>query len=180
MPPLPDPLPDPVPEPVAAEPVREVEPEPVAEAPVVGNKPTVKKVSSILDAQTIARPGAEAKRHADLWAIQAAGVRGRQGRDAAETARRQAELAAATAKKQEAAAPAAPAPTGTLHKPAGKPGAADKKPGVKKAAKSTWKDGAAKREFKVDLLNEWGTCNQVDNLRLHRPLRVRRASPRRS
>ena len=151
----PPPPPPPVPEPVVVP-----EPEPVVEAaaavndvkevaPVTEARTTTKKVAkvvraaspSILDAETLARREAEARRHSNLAAFQAAELREKQAREAQEVERRQAEAAAAAAKLKEAAAPA---PTGTLHKPAAKPGA-EKKPGVKKAAASTWKEDAAKK-----------------------------------
>ncbi|CAG4882352.1 translation initiation factor IF-2 [Georgfuchsia toluolica] len=146
---VPEPAPEPIivaPEPVP-EPVAEPVPEPVKEAParVPGTRTTVKKAPSILDAQTIARREADAKRHADLAAFQAAELKAKQEREAQSAERRQAELAAAEAKKIAAATPAAAvAPTGTLHKPAGKPGA-EKKTATKKSATTTWKDDAAKR-----------------------------------
>jgi translation initiation factor IF-2 len=140
-------VPEPEPEPL-------VEPEPIVEAvveakPAVEPKTTVKRVSSILNAETLARREADAKRHAGLAAIQAAEVKQKQAREVQNAERRQAEVAAVEAKKREAEMPAAPvaakaAPTGTLHKPAGKPGA-EKKPAAKKAAATTWKDDAAKR-----------------------------------
>ncbi len=150
-PPPPMPEPEPLPAPVIEAPVVEVVAEPsvlpmaeVVVEPITKPKATkvVKAAVSHLDAETLARREADAKRHAGLAAIQAAEVKQRQERELQESARRLAELAAAEAKKKEAAAPAV-APTGTLHKPAGKPGV-EKKPGVKKAA-TTWKDDAAKR-----------------------------------
>ena len=150
--PTPEPLivvPEPVLEPliVVPEPMPEPVPEPIKEAPVriPGTRTTVKKAPSILDAQTIARREADAKRHADLAAFQAAELKTKQEREAKEIERRQAELAAAEAKKNAPTTPAATvAPTGTLHKPAGKPGA-EKKTTTKKSAATTWKDDAAKR-----------------------------------
>ncbi len=128
------------------------EPEPVPatvkEVPATAAKAPGKKVSkvaaaapvSVLDAQTLARREAEAKRHSNLAAFQAAELKEKQLREVAEAERRQAEMAAAAAKLKEPEAP----PTGTLHKPAAKPGT-EKKAGAKKAAPSTWKEDTTKR-----------------------------------
>ena len=148
--PIPEPVvevvPEPIPEPVA---VAAVEPEVEApkEAPKV-EAPRAAPRMTVVNPEQQARRAADAKRHASLSAIQAAELKEKQERDQREVQRRLAEAAAAEEKKRAAAnpapaaAPAAPAPTGTLHKPAGTP-SGEKKPGVKKA--TTWKDDAAKR-----------------------------------
>jgi translation initiation factor IF-2 len=114
-------------------------PEPV---PVVAPAP-------VIDQKETALREAEAKRQAELAAIQAAELKEKQEREArakaeaeARLAQQQAELAQKAA--EQAAADAA-AVSGTLHKPAAKAGEEAKKPGVKKAPASNWKDDAAKK-----------------------------------
>ena len=96
------------------------------------SKVTPATPASILDAETLARRQADSKRHSNLAAVQAAELKEKQQREAGETERRLADATAAAAKLKEAANPTlaanvvAPAPTGTLHKPAAKPGAASR------------------------------------------------------
>ncbi|MBL8491084.1 MAG: translation initiation factor IF-2, partial [Rhodocyclaceae bacterium] len=107
--------------------------------------------SPVVDAEQMAMREAEAKRQAELAAIQEAELKEKQEREAKARAEAEARLAlqaeaakAAEAKAAEAGKGEAPAVSGTLHKPAGKPGEADKK-GAKKATSTAWKDEAAKR-----------------------------------
>ena len=112
---------------------------PVTVAPVAAPTP-------VIDEQQSALREAESKRQAELAAIQAAEVKERQEREArakaeaeARLAQQQAEIAKAEQAKTEAGV------SGTLHKPAAKPGEEAKKPGVKKGAAPGWKDEAAKK-----------------------------------
>jgi translation initiation factor IF-2 len=137
--------PTPVPEPVA------VAVEPVAE-PVAAPAPAVVPAAAprpIIDAAQSALRQAEAKRQAELSSRQAAEIKARQEREArakadaeARLAEQQAELARKAA--EEKAKAEAGSVSGTLHKPAAKPGEDAKKPGVKKAP-GAWKDDAAKK-----------------------------------
>lgn len=119
----------------AAAPV--AEPEPVKKP---GKKEPVVVRRSVIDAEQQAIRDAEARRAAELAAIQAAEKKAKLEREQATREREEA------ARKAAAAAPAAP--TGTLHKPAkaveSKPEAKTDKPGVKKPG-SSWSDDAAKR-----------------------------------
>ncbi len=145
------------PEPVVAPPVPvEVVPAPAAPEPVVVvETPAPTPVSAvappIIDKEQSALRAAEAKRQAELSARQAAEIKERHGREArakadaeARLAEQQAELARKAAADEKAKADASGV-SGTLHKPAAKPGEEAKKPGVKKAPGSTWKDDAAKK-----------------------------------
>ncbi len=145
------------PEPVVAPPVPvEVVPAPAAPEPVVVvETPAPTPVSAvappIIDKEQSALRAAEAKRQAELSARQAAEIKERHGREArakadaeARLAEQQAELARKAAAEEKAKADASGV-SGTLHKPAAKPGEEAKKPGVKKAPGSTWKDDAAKK-----------------------------------
>ncbi|HWT55396.1 MAG TPA: translation initiation factor IF-2 associated domain-containing protein, partial [Rhodocyclaceae bacterium] len=143
-PPVVEAAPEPVPEPA---PVVEPEAPAVVEAPVAAEpvkKPKSKEPvlvrRSVIDAEQQAIRDAEARRAAELAAIQAAEKKAKQERDLAAREREEA------ARKAAAAPPAAP--TGTLHKPAkateAKPDAKTDKPGAKKPG-SSWSDDAAKR-----------------------------------
>jgi translation initiation factor IF-2 len=144
-----------VPEPVVVVPV-EVVAVPAAPEPVVvvetSAPPTVSTVAPpIIDKEQSALRAAEAKRQAELSARQAAEIKERHGREArakadaeARLAEQQAELARKAGAEEKAKADASGV-SGTLHKPAAKPGEEAKKPGVKKAPGSTWKDDAAKK-----------------------------------
>jgi translation initiation factor IF-2 len=149
-PPVAPPVVEEVPVVEEAPPVVEVAPEVVAEEPPAAEPEPVKKPAkskepvvvrrSVIDAEQQALREAEAKRHADLAAIQAAEKKAKVERDLAAREREEA------ARKAAAAPP--PAPTGTLHKPAkavtAKPEVKADKPGVKKPG-SSWSDDAAKR-----------------------------------
>ncbi len=92
---------------------------------------------------------AEAKRQAELAALQAAELKEKQEREAKAKAEAEARLAqqqAEIAQKetQQAKTTDAAGVSGTLHKPAGKPGEEVKKP-AKKGAPGAWKDEAAKK-----------------------------------
>jgi translation initiation factor IF-2 len=117
-------------------------------APIAVPETVVAPVPVIDERQSALRE-AEAKRQAELAAIQAAEVKEKQEREArakaeaeARLAQQQAELAQ---KAAEQAKTDAAGVSGTLHKPAAKPGEEVKKPGVKKAPGSNWKDDAAKK-----------------------------------
>ncbi|OHC65540.1 MAG: translation initiation factor IF-2 [Rhodocyclales bacterium GWA2_65_20] len=106
----------------------------------------------IIDAAQRALREAEAKRGAELAALQAAEVKEKQGREARARAEAEARLAAQqqaqAAAAQKAAEPAAKPEagvSGTLHKPAAKPGEEAKKPVKKDAKPGAWKDDAAKK-----------------------------------
>ncbi|MDE2598069.1 MAG: translation initiation factor IF-2 [Rhodocyclaceae bacterium] len=140
--------PEPVIEPVVEAPVVEAPvevPAPVVAAPVEAEpvkKPRSKEPvvvrRSVIDAEQQAIREAEARRGAELAAIQAAEKKAKVEREQAAREREEAARKAA----------AAPAPTGTLHKPAkaadAKPEAKTDKPGAKKPG-SSWSDDAAKR-----------------------------------
>ncbi|MDP2811628.1 MAG: translation initiation factor IF-2 [Rhodocyclaceae bacterium] len=126
-----------------AELVAEAEAAVVLPAPVPAAEPVINEEQSALRQ-------AEARRSAELSAIQAAEIKEKQEREAkaraeaeARLAQQQAEVARAGQAKVE---PAAAGVSGTLHKPAAKPGEEAKK-GAKKAAKpaTAWKDDAAKK-----------------------------------
>ena len=122
---------------------------PVTPAPSAPHTPTPKRVvraapASVIDAEQMALREAEAKRMAQLAAIQAAEVKEKQEREAraraeaeARLTRQQTEAAEAEAKKAKDQAGV----TGTIHKPAGKPEDAKSKA----AKKDAWKDEAAKK-----------------------------------
>jgi translation initiation factor IF-2 len=127
-------------------PVEAAAPAPIAapEPPVVAPPPP-----TIIDEKQSALREAEAKRQAELAALQAAEIKERQEREArakaeaeARLAQQQAELAQKAAEQAKVDAAGV---SGTLHKPAAKPGEEVKKPGAKKAPGSTWKDDAAKK-----------------------------------
>jgi translation initiation factor IF-2 len=154
-----EPEPPVIPEPVvvAAEPVVEAAPEPVAPpvAAVAAAEPAPSPVrktqvvrASVIDAKQMAIREAEAKRQAQLAAIQAAEVKEKQEREAraraeaeARLVRQQAEVAAAEEKKAKEQAGGV---TGTIHKPAGKAEDAKGK-ADKNAKKDAWKEEAAKK-----------------------------------
>ncbi|MRR49307.1 MAG: translation initiation factor IF-2 [Rhodocyclaceae bacterium] len=145
---------EPAPEPETAK----VVPEPVAEAPAAKSTPkpsapaVTRVVRSVIDPAQQALREQEAKRGKTLAEIQAAEFREKQAREAkaradaeARLAQQQAQLAAAEAAKLAPAKTEAPAVTGTLHKPAAKPGEEKKKDkGAAKPA-STWKSEADKK-----------------------------------
>jgi len=156
----PEPVVEVVPEPVVEakpEPVVEVVPEPVVEAkpaPVVekpvGTKKVVTRASIIGEEQQRLR-AEEERRHSELRARQEAEFKQKQERSAdLVRLKREAEEKAVAAKTAEAAKQVAaqtasdkPAEDKTLHKPAAKPGAPDKKAADKKGP---WKnEGANKR-----------------------------------
>jgi translation initiation factor IF-2 len=125
---------------IAAEAAAEVPAEPVA---------TV--APPVVDREQSALREAEARRQAELAALQAAELKERQEREArakAETEARltqqQAEIAQKAAAQVKAEAGGAGV-SGTLHKPAGKPGEEVKKPAKKKETGSNWKDESAKK-----------------------------------
>jgi translation initiation factor IF-2 len=102
----------------------------------------------ILDKAQVALREAEARRQAELAAIQAAEVKEKQEREArakaeaeARLVQQQAELAQKTAEQAKADVGV----SGTLHKPAAKPGEEAKKPAGKKAPGTAWKEDAAKK-----------------------------------
>ncbi|MBI5785075.1 MAG: translation initiation factor IF-2 [Rhodocyclales bacterium] len=120
-----------------------------APAPVAVPVPEPVAPVSVIDEKQSALREAEARRQAELAALQAAEIKEKQEREArakaeaeARLAQQQAELAQKAAEQAKADAAGV---TGTLHKPAAKPGEEVKKPGVKKAPGSTWKDDAAKK-----------------------------------
>ncbi len=125
-------------------------PPPAPRAEPVETPPPVAAPIPIIDKNQMALREAEAKRQAELAAIQAAELKEKQEREArakaeaeARLAQQQAEMAKKAAADQAKAADAGV--SGTLHKPAGKPGEEAKKPGAKKAPGGAWKDDAAKR-----------------------------------
>jgi translation initiation factor IF-2 len=114
-------------------------------------------VVSVINAEQMTIRQNEARRHAELSALQAAEIKEKQAREIrvradaeAKQAQVLAQAAAAAAAAVAAAAPApAPAPkadaagvSGTLHKPASKP---DEKKSAPKKAPGTWKEDAAKK-----------------------------------
>ena len=125
-----------------------VEEAPIPEAPPVAAPPP----GPVIDAGQMALREAEAKKQAELIAIQSEEVAQKQQKrkkaqeDAAEVKAPEAPSLARAAVADAKAAPAVPALEGTLHKPAPKPGE-DKAP--KKAKKPVkevvWKDDAARR-----------------------------------
>jgi translation initiation factor IF-2 len=146
-------MPEPLPEP---EPQAEIQPEPepeqqpavpsVAEGqPAAQVVPTIRpRINDLLDAEQIAKREEEARRHAELIALQSAEVRKKQ-----ELQQRRAEEAR---KASEAAAAPAPASLseGTLHKPAAKEKAkVDEKPAKKGKGTSDWDSAAKKRGIKT-------------------------------
>jgi translation initiation factor IF-2 len=126
----------------------ELTPEVVAPTPEAVPDVPVQK-SPVIGKEQSALREAEAKRQAELAAIQAAEIKERQEREARAKAEAEARLAqqqAEIALKSAEQAKTDPATvSGTLHKPAGKPGEEVKKPGAKKAPGSAWKDDAAKK-----------------------------------
>jgi len=125
---------------IAAEAAAEVPAEPVA---------TV--APPVVDREQSALREAEARRQAELAALQAAELKERQEREARAKAEAEARLAQQQAEiAQKAAAQAkvevgGAGVSGTLHKPAGKPGEEVKKPAKKKETGSNWKDESAKK-----------------------------------
>jgi translation initiation factor IF-2 len=100
-----------------------------------------------VNGEQIALREAEAKRQAELAAVQAAELKDKQEREAKAKAETEARLAQKQAVKATEQTKGEAGVSGTLHKPAGKPGEEAKK-GVKKGAKGTgagWKDEATKR-----------------------------------
>jgi translation initiation factor IF-2 len=141
-PPAPEPIPEPQPEQPIQTAVEAVAPPPVPPATKASGSP-------FIDKEQMALREAEAKRQAELAALQAAEVKERQEREArakaeaeARLAQQQAEIAQKAAAEQ-AKAKAEPAVSGTLHRPAGKPG--DDKKAVKKAPGGNFKDDAARK-----------------------------------
>ncbi len=131
----------------AATPAPVSAPETVAPAPTPAPAPAT---TSVIDKEQVALREAEAKRQAELAAIQAAELKEKQEREARAKAEAEARLAQQQAElAQKAAAEQAKTEagvSGTLHKPAGKPGEETKKPGgAKKSAGTAWKDDAAKK-----------------------------------
>jgi translation initiation factor IF-2 len=113
-------------------------PQPVVEAPVAP--------VPVIDQEQLALREAEARRQAELSAIQAAEVREKQEREARTKVEAEARLAqqqAELAQKANEQAKAGPGVSGTLHKPAAKAGE-EKKPGAKKAP-GAWRDDAARK-----------------------------------
>ena len=147
-------LPEPVPEPeilVAPEPEVPAAPEPVQpevpEVVAVQEKPVGRpRIHDLLDAEQIAKREEEARRQAELIALQSAEQRKKQ-----ELLQRRQEEEARKA-SEAAAAPAAPASLseGTLHKPAAKDKAkADEKPAKKSKGAGDWDNAAKKRGIKT-------------------------------
>ncbi len=133
----------------AATPAPASAPEAVAVAPAPTPAPAP-ATTSVIDKEQVALREAEAKRQAELAAIQAAELKEKQEREARAKAEAEARLAQQQAElAQKAAAEQAKTEagvSGTLHKPAGKPGEETKKPGgAKKSAGTAWKDDAAKK-----------------------------------
>jgi translation initiation factor IF-2 len=119
-----------------------------AEAPVLEAMP-VQEVVPVVDQEQSVLREAEAKRQAELAAIQAAELKEKQEREVRAKAEAEARLVQQQAEMAQKAAEQAkvdPANvSGTLHKPTAKPGEETKKPGAKKAPGSAWKDDAAKK-----------------------------------
>jgi len=145
-------LPEPEPEiQVAPEPEVQVAPEPeqleVPEVVAVQEKPAGRpRIHDLLDAEQIAKREEEARRQAELIALQSAEQRKKQ-----ELLQRRQEEEARKA-SEAAAAPAAPASLseGTLHKPAAKDKAkADEKPAKKSKGAGDWDNAAKKRGIKT-------------------------------
>jgi len=117
--------------------------EAAAAEPIVVAQPIINQEQSALRE-------AEARRQAELAALQAAELKEKQEREAkakaeaeARLAQQQAEMAQKEVEQQGKTEGAGV--SGTLHKPAGKPGEEEKKPAKKKEATGTWKDEAAKK-----------------------------------
>ncbi len=114
-------------------------------------RPRVVTQRSIIGKEEAALREAEARRSAELAARQAAELKSKQEREARVRAEAEARLQAQQAEiarkaAEEKAKTEASTVTGTLHKPAAKPGEAAKKATPKKAAPaSNWKDDAAKK-----------------------------------
>jgi translation initiation factor IF-2 len=148
-------------EPIPLQPVQEPEPQPeirpepepeqqlavpevVEEKPAAPVAPVVRpRINNLLDAEQIAKREEEARRHAELIALQSAEIRKKQ-----ELQQKRAEDAR---KATEAAAAPAPASLseGTLHKPAAKEKKADEKPAKKGKGASDWDSAAKKRGIKT-------------------------------
>jgi translation initiation factor IF-2 len=121
-----------------------------AAAPVPAAAPEAAAPVPVIDEKESALREAEARRQAELAAIQAAELKEKQEREARAKAEAEARLAQQQAEMAQKAAEQAKAEaagvSGTLHKPAAKAGEEPKKAGAKKAAPaSTWKDDAAKK-----------------------------------
>jgi len=118
-------------------------------AAAVAAEPVVAEAAPVIDEEQSALREAEAKRQAELAALQAAELKEKQEREAKAKAEAEARLAQQQAeiaqKEVEQAKTAEGGVSGTLHKPAAKPGEEEKKPAKKKEASGTWKDEAAKR-----------------------------------
>jgi translation initiation factor IF-2 len=106
----------------------------------------------VIDEKEFALREAEAKRQAELAAIQAAELKEKQEREArtrakaeadARLVQQQAELAQKAAEQE--VTEAAAAPSATLHKPTAKTVGTPKKTSAKKTPQSNWKDDAAKK-----------------------------------
>ncbi|MDP3030796.1 MAG: translation initiation factor IF-2 [Rhodocyclaceae bacterium] len=115
----------------------------VVEAPVAEVAPAAPAPVVVVDAEQVALREQEARRQAELAAIQAAEVKEKQEREAraraeaeARLLQQQAQAEVAEAKKSAAQAPtdAGATVTGTLHKPAGSPAAAPRKKADTKSA----------------------------------------------
>ncbi len=111
--------------------------------------PVVAATPVINDEQSALRE-AESRRQAELAALQAAELKEKQEREArakaeaeARLAQQQAEIAQKAAQQAKTESASAAGVSGTLHKPAAKPGEEEKKPGKK--APGAWKDDAAKK-----------------------------------
>ncbi|MDK9725330.1 MAG: translation initiation factor IF-2 [Sterolibacteriaceae bacterium MAG5] len=135
-------VPPPAPVPVEPPPAPAPAPEPApAKAAPSGN-------ASVIGERQVALRQAEAKRQAELAAIQAAELKAKQEREVRARAEAEARLvqqqAEAARKAAEAAKPEGGV-SGTLHKPAAKPGEEAKKPAKKDSKPGAWKDDAAKK-----------------------------------
>ena len=143
-----------IPEAVVIEPVVEAAPAELVEPPAVKSAAVVRSVArqkvvrSVIDPAERSLREAEAKRQAQLAAIQAAEFEAKAAREAkvraaAEARLVQQQVAATAAKAAPAAKAAEPAAgvSGTIHKPTVKPAENKAKP----AKKEAWKDDAAKR-----------------------------------
>ena len=124
------------------------EPEEKSDAPApAAQAPSRPRINDLLDADQIAKREAEARRHAELIAIQSEELRKKQAlqqRRAEEAARKASEAAAAPAQPNLS--------EGTLHKPAAKDKPkTDEKPGKKgaKGAGSDWDSANKKRGIKT-------------------------------
>lgn len=122
---------------------------PEAEAAPAAPKPKVTRVvtqASVIDEKQRAIREDEAKRQAQLYAIQAAELKAKQEREARARVdaekRLQAQQEELARKAAAVGQPAEAKPSGTLHKPAAKEG--EKKPAEKKTG-TAWKDDAAKK-----------------------------------